>query len=593
MSRRCKFSLWRIQNRRTPSPCIVAREILNESEIISVSQDSLLAKYVGHFHSNQNTWLTSSIERLPETLRVHESRIDSSWTKDLIESFGGERVEWLPNIQAYTLPFSRGKSEDEFVRQSLRSLHETGRITRQEVASMVPTECIDYSDDMIILDMCASPGSKTTQLAEHLFPNGAVIANEPSSGRLNTLSSNRSRAGLYNIVVTKHDGRHFPNIPQPGFDAIVVDAPCTGSATTRKNPEVWSKWSPTDGKSMFKLQVNLLNRASSLLREQGQLVYSTCSIDPIENEAVVAEFLRSNPNFSIVENITEYFGQHVFESGKRTWPLLDNTCSSVLPPEQWLETRHSRVEMLPPKEDYIDLAGRRTSPKQETEIQQSLEHCLRLWPESKNTGGFFVAKFVKNSTNIPMQPPPPRTIEPRDDDDFIHLPDLPSGLLFNHEKADESLWSRGKKIMISPKVIQSRLHAPPSRNSKNAEYPKHRFAPLRVIHLGSPIFVEKKGVWRLRHEGVVQFPDKHLSSSVKISIELARDLLLDGQIAIEDVPFDVTNLKKGPILLIVDTEQFPIYISAWIGQKLTPMVSQPEQNIMLQQLKSKLDEVEQ
>ena len=192
-----------------------------------------------------------------------------------------------------------------------------------------------------------------------------------------------------------------------------------------------------------------------------------------------------------------------------------------------------------------------------------------------------------------MQPPPPRTIEPRDDDDFIHLPDLPSGLLFNHEKADESLWSRGKKIMISPKVIQSRLHAPPSRNSKNAEYPKHRFAPLRVIHLGSPIFVEKKGVWRLRHEGVVQFPDKHLSSSVKISIELARDLLLDGQIAIEDVPFDVTSLKKGPILLIVDTEQFPIYISAWIGQKLTPMVSQPEQNIMLQQLKSKLDEVEQ
>jgi hypothetical protein len=69
--------------------------------------------------------------------------------------------------------------------------------------------------------------------------------------------------------------------------------------------------------------------------------------------------------------------------------------------------------------------------------------------------------------------------------------------------------------------------------------------------------------------------------------------MLDGQIAIEDVPFDVTNLKKGPILLTADTEQFPIHISAWIGQKLTPMVSQPEQNIMLQQLKSKLDEVEQ
>jgi 16S rRNA C967 or C1407 C5-methylase (RsmB/RsmF family) len=571
----------------------VAREILDESEIISVSQDSLLAKYVRHFHSNQNTWLSSSIERLPETLRVHESRIDSSWTKALIESFGGERVEWLPNIQAYALPFSRGKSDDEFVRQSLRSLHETGRITRQEVASMVPTECIDYSEDMIVLDMCASPGSKTTQLAEHLFPSGAVIANEPSSGRLNTLSSNRSRAGLYNIIVTKHDGRHFPNIPQPGFDAIVVDAPCTGSATTRKNPEVWSKWSPTDGKSMFKLQLDLLNRASSLLKEQGQLVYSTCSIDPIENEAVVAEFLRSNPNFSIVENISKYFGQHVFESGKRTWPLLDNTCSSILSAEQWLETRHSRVEMLPPEEDYISFAGRRTSPNLETNIQQSLEHCLRLWPETKNTGGFFVAKFVKNSTEIPVQLPPTRTIEPRDADDFIHLSTLPSELTFNHEKVVESLWSRGKKIMISPKVIQTRLHAPTTRNSKNAEYPEHRFAPLRVIHLGSPIFVEKKGVWRLRHEGVVQFPEKHLASSVKIPIELAMKLLLEGQIEFDDLPNEFTPLKKGPILLMAETERFPVHISAWIGQKLTPMVSKPEQNIILQQLESKSKEVEQ
>lgn len=567
--------------------------MLDESEIISVSQDSLLAKYVKHFHSNQNTWLSSSIERLPETLRVHESRIDASWTKELIESFGGERVEWLPNIQAYTLPFSRGKSEDEFVRQSLRSLHETGRITRQEVASMVPTECIDYCDDMVVLDMCASPGSKTTQLAEHLFPSGAVIANEPSSGRLNTLSSNRSRAGLYNIVVTKHDGRHFPNIPQPGFDAIVVDAPCTGSATTRKNPEVWSKWSPADGKSMFKLQLDLLNRASSLLRERGQLVYSTCSIDPIENEAVVAEFLRTNPTFSIVENISKYFGQHVFESGKRTWPLLDNTCSSILSAEQWLETRHSRVEMLPPEEDYINLAGRRTSPKHETEIQQSLDHCLRLWPDSKNTGGFFVAKFVKNSTDTPEQLPPTRTIEPRDADDFIHLSDLPAGLIFKHEIADESFWSRGKKIMMSPKVIQTRLHAPTSRNSKNAEYPEHRFAPLRVIHLGSPIFVEKKGVWRLRHEGVVQFPEKHLSSSVKIPTQLATKLLLEGQVEFDDLPIECTSLKKGPILLMAETEQFPLHISAWIGQKLTPMVSKPEQNIMLQQLKSTSKEVKQ
>ena len=561
-----------------------------DDELISIARDSLLTKYVESIHPHPEDWLDCAIQRLPETLRINGSRHDADWTIKTIESLGGTRIPWLPHIMAYSMPYSRGKPHHPDDKEMLRLLHETGRITRQEVASMIPTECIDFQDHMVVLDMCASPGSKTTQLAEHLFPSGVVLANEPSAGRLNTLSSNRSRVSLFNILITKHDGRHFPNIPQPGFDAILVDAPCTGSATTRKNPDVWASWSPTDGKSMFKLQLDILSRAASLLRDGGQLIYSTCSIDPIENEAVVAEFLRTNTEFDIENNLHEYFSDEVFSSGMSSWPLVDQSCEKVTSAEHWLDVRGSRIEMLPPLEEYVEIAKRNLNLERESYIQKSLQSCLRLWPQTKNTGGFFVAKFVKNATNQIEKSEPSRHIQPRDDDGFSHLTSLPSDLTYPCDDQMEAFWTRGKKILAAPKIVESRLFFPPSRNSKNAEYPLKTFAPLRLIHLGSPIFIEKKGVWRLRHESILQFPQKFTKLAYEIPQLVAIQLLKEGQVDLDDLSSLFEECPKGPVLLKVNMHHDTAFISAWIGAKLTLMVGPSEQAVLLSQFNDELTE---
>ena len=135
----------------------------------------------------------------------------------------------------------------------LIALHETGRITRQEIVSMIPVLALQVSTGDYVLDMCASPGSKTTQISECLG-EGVVFANEISNSRANTLVSNVHRHSSKSSVIINHDGRHLPNMPNHGFDKVLVDAPCTGSATTRKNPEVWQKWTPEGGRSLHDLQ---------------------------------------------------------------------------------------------------------------------------------------------------------------------------------------------------------------------------------------------------------------------------------------------------------------------------------------------------
>ena len=92
---------------------------------------------------------------------------------------------------------------------------------------------------------CVRPRAQDTQLGESLHPDGVVVANEPVSGRLNMLVSNRSRLGLTNIVVTQHDGRHFARLPPPGFDAVVADVPCTGTGTRAKPRCRWD-WTPKE-----------------------------------------------------------------------------------------------------------------------------------------------------------------------------------------------------------------------------------------------------------------------------------------------------------------------------------------------------------
>ena len=136
------------------------------------------------------------------------------------------------------MPWEKARCENDRFIENIRALHTSGRITRQEAASMMPVQALEVQPGDRVLDMCAAPGSKTTQIAEALDGSGLVVANEPNPGRANNLVSNVQRSGHLNVVVVRQDGRNFPRVAEPGFDRILVDAPCTGTGTTRKNTDM-------------------------------------------------------------------------------------------------------------------------------------------------------------------------------------------------------------------------------------------------------------------------------------------------------------------------------------------------------------------
>ena len=167
-------------------------------------------------------------------MRVNPLSFEREWIESWLRSVGGREIPWFSGCgSAWEMPFPRGGAEGDS-RKILKALHDTGRITRQEAVSMLPVIALAPKPGATVLDLCASPGSKTTQICEHLGDSGVVIANEVVRGRVNTLVSNIQRHSSRPAVVVQHDGRHIPKVPSSGFDYVLADVPCTGSGTTRR-----------------------------------------------------------------------------------------------------------------------------------------------------------------------------------------------------------------------------------------------------------------------------------------------------------------------------------------------------------------------
>ncbi len=224
--------------------------------------------------------------------------------------------------------------------------HLLGHIHIQEEVSMVPPIVLDPQPGNRVLDLCAAPGSKTTQISQATENRGLVIANEPSLARVTSLRSNCERLGAVNVAITRYDGRKFP--PQQ-FDRVLVDAPCSSEGMARKDPRVLSRCSLKRSLDLQVLQIGLLKRAVQLTRSGGVIVYSSCTYAPEENEAVVDDVLG------------EYRGTVSLE--KASVPGLKG-CSGLT---EW----------------------------NGTEFCDELKHCARYYPHQNDTGGFFVAKLAK------------------------------------------------------------------------------------------------------------------------------------------------------------------------------------------------------
>lgn len=220
-----------------------------------------------------------------------------------------------------------------------------GLVYSQEASSMVPAVALDPEPGMLVLDMAASPGSKTTQIAQYMENEGCIIANDVRKKRINVMISNFHQFGILIARVTIRDGRSFKEMENT-FDRILVDVPCSNTGMIRKNYKYARIWNRKDVESLSRLQKSMLTAAYSALKPGGTLIYSTCSFDPAENEEVV-DYLLSNSDAQL-EDIEVNIKSHR--------PILQ-------------------------------FDGKEFDPM--------VGKCLRIHPQDNDTEGFFVAKVVK------------------------------------------------------------------------------------------------------------------------------------------------------------------------------------------------------
>ncbi len=523
---------------------------------------SLLLKAVSCWRKNSDSWFAHAYERLPETVRVNPLSADQEWLEDWLKSLDCKPIEWFNGVgSAWTMPFSRGKAEGE-VKSALAALHETGRLTRQEAVSMLPVLALDPKPGEYILDLCASPGSKTSQIAEHLNDSGVVVANEIVRGRVNLLVSNMQRHRSRSNIIVNHDARHFPKVPEFGYDRILVDAPCTGSGTTRKNPHVWSRWKPSGGRSMQKLQIDILSRATKLVKSGGRVVYSTCSLDPIENEAVVAEVLRNDPSLKLI-SAHDLIPKLPASEGMTQWPVLSDECSIV-------QNEQEEDNFLSPSEK---------------EIIDALPLCMRVWNDESTAGGFFLAVIEKKSSvetesNSQVNRELTEEEAPVDNEDVPQPISSETRTILEEELGDlpDDLWVRGKKVLWSTSEANEIWSSERSRRGGRIRIPGRRWRPLKVVYIGLEAIHLRRGEFeRVVGSAAKKFADRIEKGCTEVPSKVI-DSLLSGDEPEPTLVSTKLSSKKGNFLLVDESDGTTIPI--WIGGRVSLMMRTAEVHVL-------------
>ena len=220
---------------------------------------------------------------LKKTIRCNTIKIQSRELKRRLESKGFvlKEIEWYKDgfvveRKAETL----GNTLEHFL----------GYFYVQEKASMLPPLLLDPKPGDRVLDIAASPGSKTSQMAQLMKNRGTIVANDFRHDRINLLKINLQRLGVMNTIVTQHRGESLGKMNLE-FDKVLVDAPCTSVGAIRKDFKIMNTWNIKNVKTMARLQKRILEAAINLTKIGGTIVYSTCTLTKEENEDVVSQFL--------------------------------------------------------------------------------------------------------------------------------------------------------------------------------------------------------------------------------------------------------------------------------------------------------------
>lgn len=297
-------------------------------------------RYKELLKENYEEFIEYSTKYIRKSIRINTlKKTTKEITKNLTKKWELEQVPWCE--EGYWITYR------EKQRYDIGNLpeHQLGYIYVQDAASMIPPVVLEPKPNEKTLDLCAAPGSKTTQIAQYMKNKGILMANDAQGKRLSALGINLQRCGVTNTIITKMNGEKIKG--QEIFDKILVDAPCSGTGTIRRSYKIAEMWSPGLVERMAKTQLKLLKNAFRLLKKGGTLVYSTCTLEPQENEEIIHKLLETEKKAQI---------QEIKLNIKRTPPI---------------------------------------TKFQNKEYTEEVKKCLRIHPQDNDSEGFFVTKITK------------------------------------------------------------------------------------------------------------------------------------------------------------------------------------------------------
>ncbi|KAK3956182.1 S-adenosyl-L-methionine-dependent methyltransferase [Pseudoneurospora amorphoporcata] len=360
-------------------------------------------------------------------------------------------VPWYPDGLAWwmTTPKNVVRKFPPFsaFQKFLVSETSVGNISRQEVVSMIPPLLMDLRPGMTVLDMCAAPGSKAAQLLEMIHrgeearirhvikqfggsvdeiksadedaarleadpsddgrATGMLIANDADYKRSHMLIHQLKRLSSPNMIVTNHDATMYPSlrIPNPEdpskpnylkFDRILADVPCSGDGTLRKNVNLWKDWAPAAALGLHLTQVRILVRALQMLKPGGRMVYSTCSMNPVENESVVAAAIErcGGPDKIEIVDCADQLPLLQRKPGMRKWQIMDKTGRVWNSWQEVEEHTKSTADGIAPSRLVESMFPR---PEDSICAHLPLERCMRVYAHQQDTGGFFITVLQKKA----------------------------------------------------------------------------------------------------------------------------------------------------------------------------------------------------
>lgn len=415
-------------------------------------------------HLSMESFIAACQRPLRRSLRVNTLKISVCDFLALVKPYG-----W----QLTPIPWCKEGfwivRDDDSLPLGSKAEHLSGLFYIQEASSMLPVTALFAAvpSPEHVLDMAAAPGSKTTQMAARMGNCGIILANEFASSRVKVLHANISRCGIHNVSLTHFDSRVFGTALPETFDAILLDAPCSGEGVVRKDPDALRNWSLQSNRDIATTQRELIDSAFHALKPDGVMVYSTCTLNQEENEAICHGLLDRFPGAVEIESLADLF------------PTAENALTD--------------------------------------------DGFLHIFPQVYDCEGFFVARLRKTRSVPPLAPPtwklrafPFVPLNGRAVND-ITTAAAKTGLFWNDSLR---LWQRDNKIWLLPAAIapltEKILFSRPGMRLAQRHNKGYRFEHEAVIALAGtantlafPLTLKEAAEWYHGRDIYPEVPPEH------------------------------------------------------------------------------------